>query len=81
MIRLIFLLVIVAAVGYGGLAFYYQAMEPCDMLAQEAANQQADMLGVEADSDGLLAGLNRMGTSNMSRRECVDELWRAWFDG
>jgi len=88
MIRLIGFLVILAAAGYGALAFYYQATEPCDMLAQEITNQQANaaerMLGANRnglnDRDGMLAGLNRMGTSNMDRRECVDELWRAWFD-
>ena len=88
MFRLVFTLLILMAAGYGGLAFYYGATEPCDMLAQEITNQQADaaerMLGADSDDlsdrDGMLAGLNRMSTDRMSQQECVDDLWRAWFD-
>ncbi len=74
MIRLLFTLVVLVAAGYGGLAFYYGATEPCDMLAEEITNQQGETVG------RLMGGFNRMGTNQMSQRECVDELWRAWFD-
>ncbi len=83
MSRIIVLIVLILALGYGGLSVYYGSPEPCRMLAQERAYQAADAMGVdrsEVDSDGLIGQVGRMSTSNMTTRACVDELWRAWFD-
>lgn len=83
MSRILVLLVLAIALGYGALSFYYGSPEPCRMLAQERAYQAADAMGVdrsEVDSEGLIGQVGRMSTSNMTTGECVDELWRAWFD-
>ncbi len=66
MIRILLALIIVLAAAYGGLTFYYGSGDPCEMLAQE--------------QDGLLDELARAVTEEPSRRECVDELWREWFE-
>lgn len=70
MFRLVFSLLILMAAGYGGLVLYYGETEPCDMLAEEVSDGHG----------GLLASITRLGTDQMNQRECVDELWREWFD-
>lgn len=83
MSRIFVLLILVLALGYGGLSIYYGSPEPCRMLAQERTYQAADAMGVdrsEVSSNDLIGQVGRMSTSNMTTGACVDELWRAWFD-
>jgi len=59
-------IVILILAAYGGLTLYYGSGDPCRMLAKE--------------QDTPLDELRRAFSEEPSKRECVDELWREWFD-
>lgn len=66
MLRLTVVIVILIAAAYGGLTLYYGSGDPCNMLAKE--------------QDSTWEELRRTFEGRPSTRECVDELWREWFD-
>jgi len=66
MIRLIIVLIVLVAAAYGGLTFYYGSGDPCEMLAKE--------------QEGTFEDLARIFSEDPTTRQCVDELWREWFD-
>lgn len=66
LIRGIIGIVILILAAYGGLTLYYGSGDPCRMLAKE--------------QDTPLEELRRAFSEEPSKRECVDELWREWFD-
>jgi hypothetical protein len=65
-IRGLVVLVVLLLAGYGGLTLYYGSGDPCRMLAKE--------------QDTPLDQLRRTFAEKPTTRECVDELWREWFD-
>lgn len=82
MSRIFVILVLLIVAGYGAISFYYGSPEPCRMLAQHRVNEAADAMGLEHDTldDSLVESMGRASTSGMTTRECVDDLWREWFD-
>jgi len=66
MIRFILGLVILVAAAYGALTFYYGSGDPCEMLAKE--------------QDSAIEDIARAFSEPPSKRQCVDDLWREWFD-
>lgn len=65
MLRLIAVIIVLIAAAYGGLTFYYGSGDPCAMLAKEQDSTIEDL---------------RRAFEQPGPRECVDELWREWFE-
>lgn len=59
-------LVTLILAAYGGLTLYYGSGDPCQMLAKE--------------QDSPLEELSRAFSEPPTTRQCVDELWREWFE-
>lgn len=81
-LRVIVFLIVLAAVAWGGLSFYYGSPDPCRMLASEKAAQAnetaKETLGI--DGSDAVESVMRFGTSQMSTSECAQELYKVWTE-
>jgi hypothetical protein len=80
--RIVFWLLLILVVAFGGLSLYYGSPDPCRMLAKERADRAAGAinqeLGTELPDEGFDRAL-RLQTSQMDTWTCTRELWRVWW--
>lgn len=79
LLRVIVFLIVLAAIAWGGLSFYYGSPDPCRMLATERAGEANEQLGLEENE--TVESVIRLGTSQMSTQECAQELFELWTGG
>jgi len=84
--RLILGLILLVAIAAAIPVVYYGEVDPCRMLAKDMAHEAygplADLVGNDPDEvPEAMESSMRLVTSQMSARECSDNLWERWTSG